>query len=91
MADLGTPPLVPRVLPVRVLVALGPLFVLLVWALAGRWGTADAEARAWLWVVAALGVAALVPVPGTGISAASLVTRLRWWGWLAVAGLLATT
>ncbi|NOT45783.1 MAG: hypothetical protein HOP14_14375 [Acidobacteria bacterium] len=98
MADLGTPPLAPRVLLGRVLLALGPLLVLLAWILAGRWGTAGAEARAWVGLVSALALAAFLPVPAanqtplhTTRPAARLATSLRWWGWMTVAGLLATT
>jgi hypothetical protein len=70
---------------------LAPLVVLLVWFAGGQWALASEEARAWLVLVAVLGVAACLPVPAPRASRFSYLTRLQWFGWAALVGLIAAS
>ena len=67
---------------------IGPVLIVLVWFLAGQWGLAGAETRAWLQFAAVVCFASLMPLPGTAQSLSELGARVQWWGWGVVAGLV---
>jgi thioesterase domain-containing protein len=67
---------------------LGPILVLFAWFAAGQWDLAGPETRAWLQFTGIVCVASLIPLPGASWSPSVLAARVRWWGWVVVAGLL---
>lgn len=70
---------------------IGPVLIVLAWFLAGQWGIAGPEARAWLQFSGVVFLAALIPLPGAPQSLSELAVRVQWLGWLVVAGLVATS
>ena len=75
---------------VRVLFPAIPWLIVAAWFLAGQWRLARAEAHAWLFFIGPICLASLVPMPARRPRVVERRTALRWWGWIAVAGLLVT-
>jgi hypothetical protein len=70
---------------------IGPVVIVLAWFLAGQWGLAGPETRAWLQFASVVCLASLLPLPGAPQSLSELSARVQWLGWVVVAGLVATT
>jgi len=70
------------------LLFLGPVLVVFAWFASGQWDVAEPETRAWLQFTGVVCLASLTPLPGTPWSFSGLRARVRWWGWVVVAGLL---
>ena len=73
----------------QVLSAFAPLLVVIVWVAAGQWAAASDEAHAWLVLIAVLGAAGSLPLPAPRKPAFNDLTRMKWFGWAAVVGLIA--
>lgn len=67
---------------------LPPYLIAVVWCASGQWEFANDESRAWLVGVVLVGVAAAMPLPHLR---AHSFGGLREWGWVLVAGLIATS
>jgi hypothetical protein len=74
----------------RVVISVGPVFVLLAWFVAGQWSSAGPEPRAWLQFVGVLSIASLMPLPDRSFSLAHFRAQVSRWAWVAVVGLLVT-
>ena len=70
---------------------IGPAVIMLAWFVAGQWDLAGAETRVWLQFTGVVGLASLVPMPGTSRSLAAFRARAQWWGWVVVFGLVVTS
>ena len=75
----------------KVLLPATPWLIVAAWFLAGQWRLASAEGQAWLIFIGPVCLASLVPMPERQPRVADRRTALRWWGWIAVAGLLVTS
>ena len=73
------------------LVSGGPVLVLATWFAAGQWRYAGPEPRAWLVFIGVVALASIIPVPGRVSTWPARRSRLLWWGWAAVAGLVVMT
>jgi undecaprenyl pyrophosphate phosphatase UppP len=69
----------------------GPVLILLSWYLAGQWDMAGPEARAWLQFTGVVGLASVMPLPGTSRSLSELAAHVQWWGWVVIVGLVLTS
>ncbi len=65
-----------------------PLAGLSAWVLAGGWQQSDFQARNWAFLMSALCVAALVPMPSSRRPRPAPVFLATWLGWLFLAGLV---
>jgi hypothetical protein len=66
----------------------GPVLILLTWFMAGQWGLAGSEARAWLQFSGVVGLASVTPLPGTVRPRSPRAASVQWWGWVVVVGLV---
>ncbi len=80
-----------RVAAISRFLFIGPVLIVLAWFLAGQWGLAGPETRAWLQFAGVVCLASLMPLPGTARSLSELGARAQWWGWGVVAGLVVTS
>ena len=80
-----------RMAAISRLLFIGPVVILLAWFLAGQWDLAGIEARSWLQFIGVVFLAALTPLPGVSWSLSGFRSRVQWWGWVAVAGVVVTS